>query len=153
VGVGAPLVAGQVLGVVVRVGRAVEITVPEGASGVAAVVAAPGWVEYGTRLVQSGEGLVAGWHVEVHPDDSEAPPGVRVVRADSDGTVYLRPDPASEPFAPAGAVVGAHHTLALVEVMKTFTPVRSPVGGTVERVLVAEAQAVSAGQPLMWLRS
>jgi len=36
--------------------------------------------------------------------------------------------------------------------MKTFTPVRSPIAGTVERVLVSEAQAVSSGQPLLWLR-
>ena len=117
VGVGTPLVPGHVLGVLTRLGRPVEITVPEGASGVAAQVAAPGWIAYGDRLVQSGEGLVAGWHVEVHPDESEAPPGIRVVRADSDGTVYLRPDPASDPFAPVGVAVGAHHTLALVEVL------------------------------------
>lgn len=152
VGVGAPLSAGLVLGVIVRIGRPVEVVVPEGASGVATTVAPAGWVEFGTALVTSGEGLVAGWHVEVHPDESEAPPGVRVVRADSDGTVYLRPDPASAAFAPAGAAVGAHHTLALVEVMKMFTPVRSPIAGTVERVLVSDAQAVSAGQPLLWLR-
>jgi biotin carboxyl carrier protein len=146
-------VPGLVLGVIFRVGRPTDVVAPDGVAGVAVSVAPAGWVAFGDRLASRGEGLVPDVAAESRPHDTvDAPAGVRVVRADSDGTVYLRPDPASAAFAPAGAVVGAHHTLALVEVMKTFTPVRSPVAGLVERVLVGDGQAVAAGEALLWLR-
>ena len=36
---------------------------------------------------------------------------------------------------------------------KTFNPVRSPVGGTLERLLVGEGAGVEAGQALAWIRT
>jgi len=156
IGVGAPLAGGLVLGTLRRAGRAVPVLAPEGVAGVASRVAPAGtWVEHGARLVTIGEALAVGADAEAHAEagDRAVPPGVTVLTADSDGTIYLRPDPGSPPFAPVGAPVAARSTLALVEVMKTFTPVRSPIAGTVEQVLVDDGGAVSAGQPLLWIRA
>jgi biotin carboxyl carrier protein len=43
-------------------------------------------------------------------------------------------------------------TVALVEVMKTFTPVRAPVGGTWVRRALLDGDAVDAGQTVGWIR-
>lgn len=156
IGVGAPLVGGLLLGTLRRAGRVVPVLAPDGASGVASRVAPAGtWVEHGDRIVAIGESVAVGAEGDAHAEvaDRAVPEGVTVIPADSDGTVYLRPEPASAPFAPLGGTVAARSTLALVEVMKTFTPVRSPVAGTVEQVLVDDASAVSAGQPLLWIRA
>lgn len=154
IGRGAPLGAGLVLGVLYRAGEAVEVVAPDGATGVAVKVAPSGqWVEHGAALVECGEAAWAGAAVDPErTDESEAPPGVKVVRADTDGTVYLRADPASPPFVATGEAVRARQTVALIEVMKTFNAVRSPLSGTVERVLVGDAAPVAAGDPLLWLR-
>ena len=48
-----------------------------------------------------------------------------VITSDTDGTVYLRPDPSLH-YAVEGATCSAKETVALVEVMKTFSPVRAP---------------------------
>ena len=156
IGVGAPLVGGLLLGTLRRAGRTVPVLAPDGAAGVASRVAPAGtWVEHGARLVSIGEATAVGAAADAHAEaaDRAVPHGVTVITADSDGTVYLRPDPGAAPFAPLGGTVAARSTLALVEVMKTFTPVRSPVAGTVEQVLVDDGSAVSAGQPLLWIRA
>jgi len=154
IGRGAPLAGGLVLGALYRAGEAILVVAPEGAGGVAVKVAEAGaWVEYGASLVEMGEGAFGGLQEEPIPtDEAEASPGIKVLRAETDGTVYLRPDPASPSFAAAGTEVSAHQTVALIEVMKTFNAVRSPVAGIIERVLVDDAVAVAAGDPLLWLR-
>ncbi len=153
VGLGAPLVAGEPLGVLLRAGRTVEVRAPDGAHGVVATVLGGGWVAYGAPLITMGEAFgLAAAAAAPHPDAAEAPAGVRVVRAETDGTVYLRPEPGAAAFAAIGASVSAHQTVALIEVMKTFNPVRAPVAGVIERALVADAAAVSAGDPLLWVR-
>ena len=75
-----------------------------------------------------------------------------MISSDTDGTVYLRPDPASALYAPEGARCSAQSTIALVEVMKTFTAVRTPSMGEVVSVRVADGDAVQAGQALFWFR-
>jgi acetyl-CoA carboxylase biotin carboxyl carrier protein len=80
------------------------------------------------------------------------PEGVLVVRADTDGTIYLSPEPGRPAYVTKGARVSALSPLALVEVMKTFSPIRSPVTGTVERVCVDTGDAVETDQVLFWMR-
>lgn len=156
VGEGAPLAAGLLLGHLRKAGRVVDVVAPEGAGGVAASVAPAGsWLEYGDALLEIGEAVAAGRASGARAGQvaSEVPAGVVVVRADTDGTVYLSPDPGSPAFAAPGAQVAVKGTLALVEVMKTFTPVRSPAAGVIEKVLVKSGASVVAGAPLFWIRT
>ncbi|MCO4743648.1 MAG: hypothetical protein KC912_02590 [Proteobacteria bacterium] len=150
---GAALVEGQVVGTLRKAGKTLTLRVPPGCAGVAIeIVPAGSWVEYGAVLVVAGEGGGAvAFTAQSAPDEADVPEGVQVIRADTDGTVYLRPDPASAAFAEPGSEVSANATLALVEVMKTFSPVRAPRAGKLIRVCVDEATSVEAGAPLFWL--
>lgn len=65
------------------------------------------------------------------------------------GTLYRRPDPASEPFVVEGQSVTAEETVCLIEVMKNFHPVNAGVTGTVVEFLVETEDVVGAGQPVV----
>lgn len=157
IGPGAALAGGAVLGALSRAGRRWTVLAPPGCDGGAADVLADGaWVEHGAVLVTRGQASVHahGGEGSARPASSAVggpPEGAIVVVAETDGTVYLRSEPGAPPFAAEGAEVERSATLALVEVMKTFTPVRAPAAGKVLRVLVADGAAVQRGQPLVWL--
>ena len=65
------------------------------------------------------------------------------------GVVYLAPEPNAKPFVKVGATIHAGDTVALVEAMKTFNPIKSDVDGVVKKVLVADGAAVEFDQPLI----
>jgi biotin carboxyl carrier protein len=108
------------------------------------------WVEYGTTLVSVRAETVSA--LLAPRVEEPAPSDVVVVRASSDGALWLHPEPGAEPFVTEGRFVGPRDTLALVEVMKTFSPVRSPGAGVVQRVIVEDGASVERGQPLFWIR-
>ena len=62
------------------------------------------------------------------------------------GIFYRRPDPESDPFVTEGDAVQAGATIGLVEIMKNFQPVETEAGGTLVEFLVANEDAVEAGQ-------
>ena len=78
--------------------------------------------------------------------------GLIAIRAPMEGSFWGRPSPDKPRMAPAGARVEAGAGVALIEVMKTFTPIRSPSAGAVERWVVEDGDGVQAGQVLGWLR-
>ena len=65
------------------------------------------------------------------------------------GVVYLAPEPGAKPFVKVGTNVRAGDTVALVEAMKTFNPIKSDVDGVVKKILVADGSAVEFDQPLI----
>lgn len=65
------------------------------------------------------------------------------------GVVYLAPEPGANPFVKVGATVHAGDTVALVEAMKTFNPIKSDVDGVVKKILVSDSAAVEFDQPLI----
>lgn len=65
------------------------------------------------------------------------------------GVVYLAPEPGAKPFVTVGASVKAGDTVALVEAMKTFNPIKSDKDGTVKEILVVDGAAVEFDQPLI----
>ena len=67
------------------------------------------------------------------------------------GTVYLQAQPGSAPFVRVGDPVSAGQTLLLVEAMKTMNPIAAPRAGKVLEILVADAQPVEFGEPLIVL--
>jgi len=69
-----------------------------------------------------------------------------------EGSFWSRPSPDQAVFAPPGTAVGDGDTVALVEVMKTFTPIRAPGAGTVVAWVVRDGDGVEAGALLGWLR-
>ena len=79
------------------------------------------------------------------------PEGALAVRAVTDGTVYLRPSPDRPRFVEDGAAVGPQDTLALIEVMKTFTNVRAGAAGRLLRFEVTDGASVQEGAVIAWL--
>ena len=140
------------LGTLHRAGQALTLRAPAGSGGLARNLAS-GWVEHGTALLtlSAEAGVLAADDPSPAASASDAPPGTTVVRADTDGLFYARPEPGAAPYAAEGTPVAASATLGLVEVMKTFTPLRSPVAGTVLKVLANDGASVEAGQPLFWI--
>ena len=65
------------------------------------------------------------------------------------GVVYLSPEPNAKPFVTVGAHVNVGDTVALVEAMKTFNPIKADKDGTVKEILVTDGAAVEYGQPLI----
>ena len=64
------------------------------------------------------------------------------------GVLYLAPEPGAKPFVKVGSTVKAGDTIALVEAMKTFNPIKSDIDGVVKEILVADGTAVEFDTPI-----
>jgi acetyl-CoA carboxylase biotin carboxyl carrier protein len=65
------------------------------------------------------------------------------------GTFYRRPSPDAAYYVAVDAEIRADAVVGLVEVMKQFTEIESPVAGRVAELLVEDGEPVDAGQVLM----
>jgi acetyl-CoA carboxylase biotin carboxyl carrier protein len=65
------------------------------------------------------------------------------------GTVYIAPEPDMPPFVQVGDMVKEGQTLLVVEAMKVMNPIPAPKGGTVKKIIIANAQPIEFGEPLM----
>lgn len=64
------------------------------------------------------------------------------------GTYYHASSPESAPFVKVGDAVQKGQTLAIIEAMKTMNPIESDRAGTIQKILVNNAQPVEYGQPM-----
>ncbi len=65
-----------------------------------------------------------------------------------EATIYHQPESGAPPFVQVGDEVKVGQTLALLEAMKMFTELASPVDGVVVDILVENGQGVKTGTPL-----
>ena len=72
-----------------------------------------------------------------------------VLKSPMVGVAYLAAEPGADPFVKVGSTVHAGDTVALVEAMKTFNPIKSDVDGVVKKILVSDGAAVEFDQPLI----
>jgi len=78
--------------------------------------------------------------------------GAVAVTAAMEGTFYLRPAPDQAAFVEPGQRVELGDKIGLIEVMKTFSPVRAEHAGILLRIDVADGAAIRPGQPVAWVR-
>lgn len=78
--------------------------------------------------------------------------GLLGVVAPMEGTFFARPNPISPPFVMSETAVQQGQTIGLVEVMKTFTPIRAMQNGTFVRWEKADGDAVEPGETIGWIR-
>ncbi|MGI9390375.1 MAG: acetyl-CoA carboxylase biotin carboxyl carrier protein [Boseongicola sp.] len=114
-------------------------------SSVAATVAAPVAAPHSAPAVPSSPTPAA--ETEGAPEDPAAHPGA--VASPMVGTVYLSPEPGTDPFVKVGDEISEGETLLIVEAMKTMNQIPAPKSGTVKRVLVEDGAPVEFGAPLM----
>ncbi|MHB8635285.1 MAG: acetyl-CoA carboxylase biotin carboxyl carrier protein [Fimbriimonadaceae bacterium] len=67
------------------------------------------------------------------------------------GIFYGSSSPGSTPFVRPGVVVEAGQVIGLIEAMKVFNEITSPVAGVVERIVVESGAVVQPGDPLLYL--
>ncbi len=72
-----------------------------------------------------------------------------VLKSPMVGVVYLAPEPGVDTFVSVGQSVKAGDTVALVEAMKTFNPIKSDKDGVIKEILVTDGAAVEFDQPLI----
>jgi acetyl-CoA carboxylase biotin carboxyl carrier protein len=68
------------------------------------------------------------------------------------GTFYESSSPEADPFVQVGDHVAEDTVVCVIEAMKVFNEIRAETTGTIEEVLVANAEAVEFGQPLFVVR-
>jgi acetyl-CoA carboxylase biotin carboxyl carrier protein len=90
--------------------------------------------------------------VQAAKSEGLAADGTVAIVASIMGRFYAKPDPGAAPFVSMGATVNEDDTVALIEVMKVFTAVRSGVNGVVTEICVQDAQIIEFGQVLFRIR-
>ena len=84
------------------------------------------------------------------PTAAAAPAG-KPVKSPMVGTAYLATDPGATPFVRVGQSVAAGDTLLIIEAMKVMNPITAPFAGTVQAVLIDNAQPVEYDQSLVMI--
>jgi acetyl-CoA carboxylase biotin carboxyl carrier protein len=72
-----------------------------------------------------------------------------MVSAFMHGVFHRAPAPGEKPFVEIGSKVAKDQQIGILEAMKVFMPVVSPVDGTIVRIHAENATDVSVGQALM----
>ncbi len=85
------------------------------------------------------------------PAAAEAPAvdTANAIRSPMVGTAYLYPEPGAAPFVKVGDTVKTGDTLLIVEAMKVMNPITAATAGTVQQILIENAQPVEYDQPLV----
>ncbi|MCW5947403.1 MAG: hypothetical protein KIT74_10285 [Fimbriimonadales bacterium] len=65
------------------------------------------------------------------------------------GTFYRRPLPTDPPFVEEGQRIERGDVIGVIEAMKVFNEVESPVGGVVRKFFATDGQLVQEGEPLL----
>lgn len=121
------LQAGERAGVLLVLGRPITLLVPEGLRG--RVATEPPLrrrmpVEFGQVLCLLTAPATGGTVVPEGPVSTATASGARLILASQAGRFWRRPDPSADEFLAPGAIAEAGCTLGLLEVMKTFQPVK-----------------------------
>ena len=78
-----------------------------------------------------------------------APASANALRSPMVGTAYLSSEPGADPFVRVGDKVKAGDTLLIIEAMKVMNPIAATAAGTVQQILIENAQPVEFDQPLV----
>jgi len=155
---GEQLDPGAVLGTLRVLNRIYAICIPEGSSGcvVESIGAGLHDVEYGTPLASlASNGVDTRDRKEQSSASSEATE--ELIRSPIDGIFYACPEPGAPPFVAVGSRIRAGQVIGLIEVMKTFNPIRwqpdTKTEALVLRAEVQDQQEVSRGQVLLALEN
>ncbi|TVQ51628.1 MAG: acetyl-CoA carboxylase biotin carboxyl carrier protein [Phycisphaerales bacterium] len=92
---------------------------------------------------------------ETKAADGDAAPsdtGLHRIESPMVGTFYTAPNPDAEPFVKVGQQVDSETVVCVIEAMKIFNEIKAECSGTIEKVLVKNAESVEFGQPLFLVK-
>ena len=72
-----------------------------------------------------------------------------IIKSPMVGTIYLQPEPDSDPFIKTGDKVKKGQTLLIVEAMKTMNDIVADKNGTIKEILVKNEHPVQFDDPLI----
>ena len=72
-----------------------------------------------------------------------------IIKSPMVGTIYLQPEPSSDPFIKIGDKVKKGQTLLIVEAMKTMNDIVADKNGTIKEIIVKNEQPVQFDDPLI----
>lgn len=75
--------------------------------------------------------------------------GIYIIKSPSYGLFYAQSEPGAPPYVSVGASVSVDDTIGLMEIMKTFTAITSPVAGEVVAIYVKNEETLEPDQPLV----
>lgn len=155
---GVRLVPGQQCGAIEILGVRHRLLVPQGVAGFVTDSVDRSQrlhsFDYGALLFsaqEASDAVASAFETAVH----EASAKGHFIYAPQDGRFYQRPDPDSPAFVSVGEEIEYGRTVGLLEVMKTFSPVKytempgHPPRAKVKAILVAENADVEDGQALI----
>lgn len=85
-------------------------------------------------------------------EKKEDQPSGETVKSPIVGTYYESPSPDADPFIKVGDSVKAGQTLCIVEAMKIMNEIEAEFSGTIQKILVNDAQPVEFDQPLFIIK-
>lgn len=80
------------------------------------------------------------------PVDVSTHPGC--VKSPMVGTVYVAPEPGSDPYISVGDTVKKGQTLFIIEAMKVMNQINAPKDGKIKEILISDSQPIEFDQPL-----
>ena len=85
-------------------------------------------------------------------DETPPEPGLTALQAPMEGCFWSRPGPGEKPFVQEGMMIEKGQTVGLIEVMKTFSPVRASISGVLVGWATGDGDGVRAGHSIGWVR-
>lgn len=83
----------------------------------------------------------------------EPAPQERQVQAPMTGVIHLMPKPGDPCFVEVGSQVFKGEQIAIIEAMKTFTPINAPCDGIVRNILIRNGDEVTGGDGLFMIQA
>ena len=78
--------------------------------------------------------------------------GVFTIKSPSYGLFYSQSEPGAPPYVTVGAAINKDDTIGLMEIMKTFTAITSPVAGEVVAIHVKNEETLEPDMPLVSIK-
>jgi len=78
--------------------------------------------------------------------------GIFTIKSPSYGLFYSQSEPGAPPYVTVGAVINKDDTIGLMEIMKTFTAITSPVAGEVVAIHINNEETLEPDMPLVSIK-
>lgn len=104
-----------------------------------------------TNLSANPSPAISGSSV-AEPLEQQIAEGLVEIKSPMVGTFYRAPAPDAKPYVEVGDRVSVGQVVCVIEAMKLMNEIEAEISGTMEKILVENAQPVEFGQVLFWTR-
>lgn len=105
------------------------------------------------ELRREADGYAAGSSAGAARPSQQAEAAGEAIPSPMVGVFYGRASPDEEPFVQPGDRISIGQVIGIIEAMKVFNQIESPVSGVLRGVLVEDGQVVQEGDPLFVLEA